>query len=312
MAIGTKKIEDFIPVVKYNQGIYSEYDIQTTTNLVVGGNLTVAGDISLTDDITVDSLTATNTITVDSSSASALTVGNNGATNPVLKVDASTASVATGISITGAAAASGVAVAVISSGTNENLTLDAKGSGTVTVNGTGTGAITLARATGVTGAVTVTSAAAAALSVGANGATNPVLSVDASTSSAATGLAITGAAAAGGLGVAVISSGTNEALTLNAKGSGTITLGNTSTGNINAVRKLLVMSATTLPAGGATGQGIQIFTTSNLGIFAGSGAPTLTAAKGALYLRSDGTGTGDRAYINTDSGTTWTALTTAA
>jgi len=38
----------------------------------------------------------------------------------------------------------------------------------------------------------------------------------------------------------------------------------------------------------------------------------LSAAKGSLYLRSDGSGTGDRAYINTDGGTTWTALTTAA
>jgi hypothetical protein len=38
----------------------------------------------------------------------------------------------------------------------------------------------------------------------------------------------------------------------------------------------------------------------------------LNAGKGSLYLRSDGSGTTDRAYINTDSGTTWTALTTVA
>jgi len=88
----------------------------------------------------------TGTITGTSSSASALTVGANGATNPVIKVDASTASVATGVSITGAAAASGVAVAVISSGTNENLTVDAKGSGTVTVAGTSTGNVIVPRA----------------------------------------------------------------------------------------------------------------------------------------------------------------------
>ena len=52
--------------------------------------------------------------------------------------------------------------------------------------------------------------------------------------------------------------------------------------------------------------------TSNYGIFFGSGAPTLSAAKGSLYLRSDGTTTNDRAYINTNGSTTWTALTTAA
>lgn len=44
----------------------------------------------------------------------------------------------------------------------------------------------------------------------------------------------------------------------------------------------------------------------------GSGAPTLSAAQGSIYFRTDGTTTNDRAYINTDGGTTWTALTTAA
>lgn len=44
----------------------------------------------------------------------------------------------------------------------------------------------------------------------------------------------------------------------------------------------------------------------------GSGAPTITAAKGSLYLRTDGSTTNDRAYVNTNGSTTWTALTTAA
>lgn len=49
-------------------------------------------------------------------------------------------------------------------------------------------------------------------------------------------------------------------------------------------------------------------------VIAGSGSPSgsITAPKGSLYLRTDGTTTNDRAYINTDSGTMWTALTTAA
>ena len=71
-------------------------------------------------------------------------------------------------------------------------------------------------------------------------------------------------------------------------------------------------SGTAIPAGGVTGAGIKISSTANLGIFFGSGAPTLTAAKGSLYLRTDGTTTNDRAYINTDAGSTWTALTTVA
>lgn len=44
----------------------------------------------------------------------------------------------------------------------------------------------------------------------------------------------------------------------------------------------------------------------------GSGAPTLSAPQGSLYLRTDGSSTSTRAYINTDGGTTWTAITTAA
>lgn len=49
-----------------------------------------------------------------------------------------------------------------------------------------------------------------------------------------------------------------------------------------------------------------------MSIDSGAGVPSHTAAKGTLYLRTNGTTTNDRAYINTDGATTWTALTTAA
>jgi len=75
---------------------------------------------------------------------------------------------------------------------------------------------------------------------------------------------------------------------------------------------VLVLSATAIPAGGTAGSGFRFFQTTNFGIFGGSGAPTLAAAKGSLYLRSDGTTTNNRAYINTDGSTTWTALMTEA
>lgn len=48
------------------------------------------------------------------------------------------------------------------------------------------------------------------------------------------------------------------------------------------------------------------------GIYSGAGAPTLTAAKGSLYLNTTGSSTSTRAYINTDGAGTWTAITTAA
>ncbi len=69
-------------------------------------------------------------------------------------------------------------------------------------------------------------------------------------------------------------------------------------------------SGTATTAGGlqATGMG----TTAAFGMYYGSSAPSVSAAKGSIYLRSDGTGAADRAYINTDGSTTWTAIVTVA
>lgn len=97
-------------------------------------------------------------VNVTTAAADALAIGLNGATNPAFQVDASTASMATGVKITGKAAAAGCALAVISSGTNENLTIDAKGSGTVTINGTATGGITLTTAVTASGTLSVAGA----------------------------------------------------------------------------------------------------------------------------------------------------------
>jgi len=83
-------------------------------------------------------------------------------------------------------------------------------------------------------------------------------------------------------------------------------------GDVTAKGWVQALSATAIPAGGTAGAGIKMFSTSNFGVFGGSGAPTLAAAKGSLYLRSDGSGTSDRMYVNTDGSTTWTAVTTAA
>ena len=68
---------------------------------------------------------------------------------------------------------------------------------------------------------------------------------------------------------------------------------------------------TAITAGGLVTSGFRSTSTANFGVFFGSGAPTISTAKGSLYLRSDGTGAADRAYINTDGGTTWTAIATA-
>jgi len=53
--------------------------------------------------------------------------------------------------------------------------------------------------------------------------------------------------------------------------------------------------------------------TKGFGIYYGAGSPntSITAAQGSLFLRTDGSSTSTRAYINTDGVTAWTAVTTA-
>jgi len=130
-------------------------DTNTGIYRIGADNIGVAANGAKVLDIGTGGLGITGAGTITSAAASAFTVGANGATDPVFRVDAATASTATGIRIKGAAAAGGVAMLVLSSGTNEALTIDAKGSGTVTINGSGTGAISLARATSVTGQFTL-------------------------------------------------------------------------------------------------------------------------------------------------------------
>jgi len=77
--------------------------------------------------------------------------------------------------------------------------------------------------------------------------------------------------------------------------------------SLSVTGTLTAYSGTAIPAGGTTGSGIKFSSTSNYGVFFGSGAPTLSAAQGSIYLRSDGTST-TGVYTNTDGSTTWAAL----
>lgn len=54
------------------------------------------------------------------------------------------------------------------------------------------------------------------------------------------------------------------------------------------------------------------FRVAGIKFIVGSGTPTMSAPQGSLYINKTGTTTNDRMYVNTDSGTTWTAFTTAA
>jgi len=50
----------------------------------------------------------------------------------------------------------------------------------------------------------------------------------------------------------------------------------------------------------------------NVQVSSGAGAPAHKAPKGSLYLNTTGSSVATRAYINTDAGTTWTAISTVA
>jgi hypothetical protein len=67
--------------------------------------------------------------------------------------------------------------------------------------------------------------------------------------------------------------------------------------------------STIAPAAG--GAEMIEFGTTGIGIYIGSGAPTISAIKGSLYLRTDGSSTSTRLYVNNGT-TTWVAVTTAS
>lgn len=133
----------------------------------------------------------------------------------------------------------------------------------------------------------ITSVSANALTAGANGATNPVFNVDASTTSVATGLNVIGAAAASGVALTALSSGTDETLNVNAKGAGLLTLNATATGNV-VIGHGLTGTVQTL-----TGAGAVSITTLNT-VIVSTGANALTLADGVsgqlkfLVMKTDG------------------------
>lgn len=82
-------------------------------------------------------LSLTGVYTQTSASATAFESGPNGATNPTFRLDNSTGSAVTGLSITGKASGSGVDLSVISPNTNDSISIKAKGSGSIRLYGAG-------------------------------------------------------------------------------------------------------------------------------------------------------------------------------
>jgi hypothetical protein len=135
----------------------------------------------------------------------------------------------------------------------------------------------------------------------ANSATNVQMQI-ASTASAVNYVQVTGAATGGAPAISAQGSDGTIGLQLTPKGGG----------NITSVGGLAILNSTAIPAGGTLNTGLRFSSTASFGVFFGSGAPTLSAAQGSIYLRSDGSGIANRMYINTNGSTTWTNVVTAA
>jgi len=186
--------------------------------------------------------TFTGTVTLPAGQVvNGVTLTAAGGTASFLRADGAYATPAGGGNVSGPASATSTALVRWNGTTgtalsNSGILVDASNN----VSGVGTLA---------TGANTITAASANALAVGSAGATNPALQVDASAAQGATGVQIKSAAAAAGVDIVSLSSGANENLRINAKGAGTITLGNVSTGAIALSRATTISGAITQTSG---------------------------------------------------------------
>lgn len=164
-ASASSAVEGFLGQVtsgtgKRNLSMTGSADNVIVGNTNFGANATTAftvnvqGTLNVTGAATFGSASFSAS-TITSSSANAFDVGPNGTTNPVLQVDASTASQAAGLKLTGAVAAGTVDLSVISSGGAANFTLSAKGTGTMGIGAGSTGRVTITPVTTITGALTL-------------------------------------------------------------------------------------------------------------------------------------------------------------
>lgn len=216
------------------------------------GSIVLSASPTLTGTLTVAALSGSGNAIFTGANANSLVVGPNGTINPTFNVDDSATNVATGFNIQGQAVGSGLKISVLSSGTNENLSINAKGAGTISIANSSTGQITFGTPSAFSNTMTITKNLANTLAVGPNGTTNPTFTVNCNATTAATGLSVTSAAAGSGLALATISSATNENLTLNAKGSGTIGIGTISTGTVTITPATTISGLLTLNAGSST------------------------------------------------------------
>ncbi len=121
MAIGNLKLENYVPVVRQNEGIYTEYNIETTGTITASNVTSITTNLSLSGTLAVDGVSTLH--------ATTLTSGDLTVTNGNIIVTAN----AKGLSFTGTASNGGVltnlknAVAATLSGTARTVEINLGG-----------------------------------------------------------------------------------------------------------------------------------------------------------------------------------------
>ena len=276
----------------------------TATGNIQGGNLRTAGQISATANVTGGNIntagvvTATGNITggnlVTSGSISAASVSVSGVTISVANITGGN------LLTSGLLSATGNITSTANIIGGNILTVGLMSStGNVTGGNLTTGAQVVATGN-ITGGNLTTGAQVVATGNISGG--NVITANVFSTTHTGTTVSVTGNITGGNINtVGVVTATAN------------ITGGNVlSEGVLSVLGNARILSGVSTPAGGTAGKGYMFSNVANLGVFFGLGVPTLSAAQGSLYLRTDGGTTTNRMYINTDGATTWTSVITVA
>ena len=312
----------------------------TGTSLVLSGLATVNGaftSLGLDDNATAKALTLSgsgaNSVTI-ANSATNPTIGTNAGAisfNPVaqgevLRITTGGASTVNYFSLSGSTTGGRLTLLATGSDTNVGASWQTKGTGShLFVTETGASAqVEITHTASANQYLTLTGDVSNGPRISVGGAANANLYISAGVGTGSLYL-YTNNVGTCGLRVDHVASG-NRFVTLTGSNGGNPTIG-TSAGSLNLSAAVVCAStlsvstnafvtgytqsnsATATPAGGAVNTGYFLGSAA-IGIYFGSGAPTVSAAQGSLYIRTDG-GANTRLYSNNNGSTGWSAITSA-